>query len=233
MRVSVYVEGESDKLALEALWQDWRDRLRRQGHGIDIHPLSGKAKFLRKIGAHAAQKLRALEENIVVGLPDLYPNREYRGTDYEHEDLSELQRVQTDQVRDALANIYGLTGKDLQAALGRFYPSALKHDLEMLLLAAKDELRSYLGTPDKLGAWRKPVEDQDQDHPPKRVVEELFITKSRRKRAYRDTVHARAIMAKVADIKQIIYDEHGQVQCPAFKAMLDSIGVRLGVTAYS
>jgi hypothetical protein len=57
----------------------------------------------------------------------------------------------------------------------RFKVHCLKHDLEVLLLAVPDVLRARLGTEDVLGAWRIPVEEQNNERPPKRVVERLFM----------------------------------------------------------
>ena len=63
---------------------------------------------------------------------------------------------------------------DVDSHMARFYASALKHDLEVLLLAATSQLQSRLKTQDKLSGWRRPPEDQNQNKPPKRIVEELF-----------------------------------------------------------
>ena len=102
-----------------------------------------------------------------------------------------------------------------------------------LLLAAVEHLRAALGTRERLGTWRTPVEDQDQARPPKRVVEELFRTKSCEKREYRDTRDARSVLARVENVRDILYTESGQVTCPVFKAMLDWLGGRLGTPAYT
>jgi dihydrodipicolinate synthase/N-acetylneuraminate lyase len=66
--------------------------------------------------------------------------------------------------------------------------------------------------------------------PPKYVVEELFRTRTGRE--YRDTVHAKAVLDKVADIKTILYNNPGQLQCPIFKELMDWIGAKAGVLAY-
>ena len=86
---------------------------------------------------------------------------------YKHADLCELKTVQSMLVKRALADVFRLSSAQSNAALERFLPTAFKHDAEVLLLAAKDELRAVLGTPDALGNWRHPVEDQDQIKPPK------------------------------------------------------------------
>lgn len=231
MKVWVFVEGESDRIALNALWASWQTRLGKSGWGIQIHPLEDKSRYFRKIGHRAAEKMVNDDQDLVVGLPDLYPNAEYSHTDFKHADLSELKAVQTRLVRGALQTVFNLPPKSVEATLARFCPSALKHDLEVLLLAAVGELRQVLGTTEKLeNNWRHPVEDQNQQKPPKYVVEDLFRTK--KKCCYRDTRHAKAVLEKVTDIKKILVSSSGQLECPVFKETMDWIGERTGVAAY-
>ena len=232
MKVWIYVEGESDRLALENLWQNWRQRLQTAGHGIRILPLADKSKFFHRIGPRAARRLCDNGEDIVIGLPDLYPNQPYVGTRFKHANMTELKSVQRDEVSDALQRVFGVNSSRAEQLLERVLPSALKYDLEMLLLAAQREIRGYLGTPDQLGKWRSPVEDQNQQRPPKLIVEELFRTKSKAKHAYRETKDASAILRNVTDIRTIIYDDSNQIKCPVFKALLDWIGERTGIPAY-
>ncbi|MCX5644279.1 MAG: hypothetical protein NTZ17_06295 [Phycisphaerae bacterium] len=226
MKVWVYVEGPADRSGLEALWDGWRQKLKQAGWGIHVIPLDGKDKFFRKIGAHAVEKLIADSRDLVVGLPDYYPNQPYLGTRYQHATLKALLDVQQKLVRDTLES----RRCDAGTFLGRFHASSLKHDLEMLLLAARGQLCAHLGTPDHLGHWRRPVEDQNHDRPPKRVVEELYLQK--KGRAYRDTKDAPAVLASVSDPRQLLYLESGQLQCPVFKEMLDWLAEKTGVSAY-
>lgn len=230
MKVWLFVEGESDRIALNTLWAKWRESLRKVGWGIQIITLYNKSQFFRKIGHRAAEKLTNNEDDLVVGLPDLYPNREYVNSQYKHENLDALKTLQAALVEKKLAEVFRLSSTQIQAALGRFHPTAFKHDMEILLLAARDELRVVLETPDALGSWRHPVEDQNQIKPPKYVVEDLFQAKKGRK--YRDTVHAKAVLEKVADIKTILYHNGNQLQCPLFKDLMDWIGAKTGVPAY-
>lgn len=230
MNVWIFVEGESDCIALNALWAKWRESLGKVRWGIKVIALENKSQFFRKIGPRAAEKLTNNDDDLVVGLPDLYPNHAFMCTEYKHADLDELKRVQGKLVREALVNVFNLSKKKAEAKLGRFYPTALKHDLEMLLLASRDELRKVLNTTDALDNWRHPVEDQNQTRPPKYVVEDLFWTKMGRR--YHDTVHARAVLDKVADIKTILYHNGNQSQCPVFQALMDWIGAKTGILAY-
>lgn len=231
MKIWVFVEGESDRIALEALWATWRTSLSKKGWGIQVIPLDDKSRYFRKIGPRAAEKLAGNNDDLVVGLPDLYPNSEYSKTEYKHADLAELKAVQADLVKDAIQKIYSMSQKETNDAMSRFFPTALKHDLEMLLLASVDGLRRFLGTKDTLGKWRHPVEDQNQTKPPKRVIEYLFRTKKHQ--CYLDTVHARAVLKQVEDIKEdLLYGKSGQLECPVFKEMLDWISSKTGVKAY-
>ncbi len=230
MKVWVFVEGESDRIALNTLWASWQAELGKKGWGIQIHPLDDKSRYFRKIGHRAAEKMANNDHDLVIGLPDLYPNAEYSHTEFKHADLQELKAVQTRLVQDALQAVFRLSPANAQARLARFFPSALKHDLEALLLAAVDELRRTLGTEETLGKWRHPVEDQNQQKPPKYVVEELFRTK--KSRCYRDTVHARAVLEKVTDIRKLLFNNSGQLECPVFKKTMDWIAARTGVPAY-
>ena len=232
MNVWVYVEGESDKYALEALWKKWREELRTAGHGIKIIPLDNKAKYFQKIGARVARIITDNVEDIVIGLPDLYPNKEFEKTEYKHDNIEEIKQVQIREVKGALLNVFNVNELKHEELLKRFLPSSFKHDLEMLLLAAKDQLRTYLGTDDHLGKWKNPVEEQNQGRPPKRIVQELFRTKTSNKRAYRETTDAVAILRKVIDIRSIIFDKNGQVQCPVFKEVIDWIGNKTEILAY-
>ena len=230
MKVWVFVEGEGDSKALGALFEGWRAKLRDAGWGLAIIVLGSKSQLLRKIGPRAAEKLCADQDDLVVGLPDLYPNREYETTEYRHANFSELCQIQTKRVRAALRDSYGLNGGAANGHAERFFASAMKHDLEVLLLAAQAELRAYLRTSDHLGGWRNPVEEQDQNEPPKYIVERLFKTKL--KRAYRDTKDAPAVLRAVSDLRTILYGDSKQIQCPAFKEMLDWVGQRTGVPPY-
>ena len=59
MKVWVFVEGISDRLALDAGWAGWKTLLRSSGWGIQIIPLDDKSRFFRKIGPRVAEKLVA------------------------------------------------------------------------------------------------------------------------------------------------------------------------------
>jgi hypothetical protein len=116
----------------------------------------------------------------------------------------------------------------------RFYPSALKHGMEMLLLAAWQQLGSQLGAALN-PTWRQPVEEQNHTPRarPKALVEDLFRTRSRRKHAYLDTTDAPAVLRRVRDIRgELLYSRGSRLECPVFKGFLDWLGEQTGVPVY-
>jgi hypothetical protein len=229
VKVWVFVEGPADKLGLEALWTKWRVRLKAAGWGLVIVPLQSKANFLRKFGTRAAEKLAHDGQDLVVGLPDLYPTAPFNDSEFRHPDVGSLKELQRRTVEKALRDHHGVAGTRVEDCIQRLRPSVFRHDFEMLLLAAVDALRDHLGTSERLGHWRVPVEDQDLVRPPKRLIETLFLTKSRRRKAYRDTKDAPAILSKVTDLRAILLAKGGQWTCPEFVALLQWLGDRTQV----
>ena len=84
MKVWIFVEGKSDVQALSALLNGWKQNLSAKGWGIQLIPLESKSKYFRKIGSRATEKLANDARDLVVGLPDLYPNQNYTNTNYRH-----------------------------------------------------------------------------------------------------------------------------------------------------
>ena len=222
MKVWIFVEGSSDVKALSALWDGWKQQLRKNGWDIKPIPLANKSNYFKKIGSRATEKLANDTRDLVVGLPDLYPNRDYANTDYRHNNLQELQGVQTRLVKQHLQQQMGRRA-NVDSHIERFHASALKHDLEVLLLAATSQLQSRLDMPNKPSGWRRPPEEQNQDRPPKRIVEELFQREL--KRSYRENTDSDAILRK-ADLREVAE------QCPTFRAMIDWIGGKTSVPGY-
>ena len=220
MKVWIFVEGSSDARALSAFWSGWKQELGKEGWGIQLIPLDTKSKYFRKIGPRAVEKLVHDTSDLVVGLPDLYPNRNYANTPYKHDNLEELRDVQTRLVKQDLQK--EVKRADFNSHMARFFASALKHDLEVLLLAATSQLQSRLRVQNRPGGWRQPPEDQNQDRPPKKIVQELF--RRHRKQPYREIVDSHAILRN-ADLREVTE------QCPVFRAMIDWIGEKTGVPA--
>ena len=227
MKVWVFVEGTSDKQALSVLWRDWKQRLGKKGWGVQFIPLENKSKYFRKIGARAAEKLVYDVNDLVVGLPDLYPNQNYENTEYRHSSLQELRDVQDRLVKQSLQT--KVSSGDIDRYMARFYASALKHDLEMLLLAVPGQLQTQLDMRNIPRNWRQPPEDQNQNTPPKKIVEELYRVNL--KRSYREVTDSLAILRN-ADLSDVLFDKSGNVQCPAFRSLVNWIGKKTGVPAY-
>lgn len=197
MKVLVYVEGPSDRDGLAALLRTLVDAGRDRGVGLTFHPQGGKTVLLNEVPRKAAGHLVDRPNDWIVALPDLYPMRAYAGTPNAHrsvEDLARLLRHRFEERADEL-------GLDVEPRT-HFRVHCLKHDLEALVLATPDLLRRRLGTGDSLAAaWRQPVEEQNDDHPPKHVLEALF-RKYRRKPGYVDTSDARWILER-ADLAAV------------------------------
>lgn len=186
-RILVYVEGPSDKAALEALLRPLLARLRRLGVAVSFFfEGSGDRKkaILLKVPEKAVNILRSQPRSIVVAMPDLYPKN--RG--FPHETPVELSSGILKNFRAALERKKVGNPEELE---GRFRVFCFKHDLEALILAAFEELKAHLGAPSLARGWSGPVEDVDHDRPPKRVVEQLFQEHGQR---YKDTVDAPAIL---------------------------------------
>lgn len=193
MRVQVYVEGPSDRVALEALLAPIIAAGKKNGVGIRFLPLGGKAAVLSRTWMNAADDLLREPGDWAFALPDLYPMLEYDGGAYAHRSPVELGRVLQSHFHKRADKI-GLGAE----ARAHFRVHCLKHDLEALLLAAPDALKRRLGTIDGLhGKWRLPVEDQNDAKPPKRVVEELF-KHYRKKARYQETADALWIVQKAS-----------------------------------
>lgn len=193
MKVLVYVEGPSDRYGLEALLDPVISQGQQRGVGIRFLPLKDKASILNDSARKAADHLSDHPDDWVFVLPDLYPMSVYNGTPNAHHSFADLNQLLRGRF-DARAHKVGLSPD----AHARFRVHCLKHDLEALLLAAPDQLRRRLGTDDVLrGRWRNPVEDQNDDRPPKRVVEALF-DQYRKKPKYTDTIDAPWILKQAS-----------------------------------
>lgn len=195
--VFIYVEGPSDKLAMEALLQDLI--LRRQQSGVTIQFFEApsgdkKASVMQKVPRKAANILLNTLNTIVVAMPDLYPYNKA----LPHQTVGELQAVIFSEFRAALRS----KGMDDDVRyLERFKVFCFKHDLEALILAAEEPLALRLNQDNLNVTWRIPVEDQNNNTPPKWVVIELFRKFS--KERYSEAVDAPLILG-LADYRQIV-----------------------------
>ncbi len=208
MRVIIYVEGPSDKAAMEALLRPLLEQKRREGTTIDFFdaPEGNKKKsVLEKVPKKAANAICNDADAIVIAMPDLYP----KNVGFPHETYKELERG---ILRNFDVALMARGRADDVRLRARFKVFCFKHDLEALVLACEEGLRTRLDARSLAVTWRLPVEDQNHDHPPKRVVEELFKEKGR---AYKDTADAPIILGY--SCYQDVAD-----QCPqCFKPFVD------------
>ena len=212
MKVLVYVEGPSDRSSLQALLRPVISQGAGNGVGISFIPLLSKAAVLDDSARKAADHLLDNPHDWVFALPDLYPMSAFQGSRNAHNSFLEMRDLLLGRFNSRADHI-GLPQERRTA----FRVHCLKHDLEALLLASRDELRQRLNTKDALnGRWRLPVETQNDSHPPKRIVESLF-KQYRKKPKYQDTVDAPWILSR-ADLAQV-RAECGQAFDPFVKEL--------------
>lgn len=183
MKVIVYVEGPSDKLAMEQLLKPLLQIALSTGVMIDFILAENKHKLMTKTPTKAANILCNDADAIVIAMPDLHP----KNVGGPHETYSELER----QLQAAFGQILARKCIDDERLWRRFFVFCFKHDLEALVLAAEEQLASRLGVSSVVCTWIKPVEDQDHDKPPKRIVEQVFADHKDR---YQDTIDAPLIL---------------------------------------
>lgn len=198
---------------MEALLSNLIEEKLQQGIKIEFFPVKGsnndrggnaKKDLLTKTPIKAVNIIRNNPTTIVVIMPDLYP----QNIGFEHETIQELQNGILENFNQVLQSKQ-ITDNRLRERLRVF---CFKHDLEALILAAESQLRSVLGVNSLSVTWTRPVEDQNNNVPPKKIVEEIFITCGKK---YKETVDAKIILeiARYQDIAE---------QCPqAFKPFVE------------
>jgi hypothetical protein len=192
VRVLVYVEGPGDRVSLEKLFRVTLEQGRKEKVSISFLPQGGKDWILQKLGWTAANYLKSNPGDYVFALPDLYPMAQYDRTPEAHRSFEQLKKVLGDRFHQQ-ADRFGLPAE----VRSHYRVHCLKHDLEVLLLGATDALRQRLKTSEKIEKnWHKPAEGQNDNKPPKRVVERLFMKYL--KRGYIDTTDAPWILERAS-----------------------------------
>jgi len=195
MNVTVYVEGASDKLAMEALLAPLLEQKLQEGVAIEFFETPDgdrKISLLTKVPKKAVNILRNDPYSIVVAMPDLSP----KNKGFPHETFAELQSGILKNFHAALQS-KGITNDSRFKK--RFQVFCFQHDLEALILAAPEALASRLGVKALEINWKIPVEEQNHHKYPKMIVDDLFRSFGQR---YKDTVDAPAILGTV-DYQQI------------------------------
>lgn len=163
--VFVYVEGPSDQLGMRELFADIMEIAKQKGKTVDFYPLNGKEPLLNKGPIRAINILRNRPNSYVFLVPDLYPrNKPFPHTNYA--ELKEHLKKRFDQE---------LQRKGCDSRLSdRFFVHCFKYDLEALVLASEKALLARLEKTQFSQSWIKPVENQNHNNPPKRIIEALF-----------------------------------------------------------
>ena len=155
-RVIVYVEGPSDKYAMEKLLKDLIEGCMEAGVLITFHPApkgDAKISLLTKVPKRAVDTLRNDPVSQVVIVPDLYPYHK----EFQHKTWEELKDGVLENFREAL-KAKGVT--DDARLEERFHVFCFKHDLEALLLGHPDGIKARLGVDELRENWTVPVENQ-------------------------------------------------------------------------
>jgi len=162
-----------------------------QGNTVSFHPMQGKEPLLNKGPIKALNILRNKSHSWVFLVPDLYPqNKPFQHSTY--------QELKTELEQRFLKEVHR---KACDSSLNeRFRVHCFKYDLEGLLLASEDILLKRLGVESFSRSWKTPVEDQDHNHPPKRIVEALFADAGKR---YTDTTDVPWILERTDYLKLI------------------------------
>jgi hypothetical protein len=167
VNVSLYVEGRSDKIGLETLFEQLILSKAEKGIRIQFFDTAcgDRKNWLLREGPIKAVQILSNDPMHHVGIiPDLYPpNRIYK-----HETGAEL----LDGLRAGVRNACARKGRDPRI-IDRFHPFFFKHDFEVLLLASPDALAAHLGAEIEV-TWKEPPEDQNHNVCPKQVIERLF-----------------------------------------------------------
>ena len=212
--VFVYVEGPSDQLGMRELFAGVIETAKQKGKTIDFYPLNGKEPLLLNKGPlRALNILRNRPDSYVFLVPDLYPpNKPFVHVDFD-ELKNELQkRFNHELQRKACDN----------RLVDRFFVHCFKYDFETLILASEEALLARIEKPHFSQSWKKPVENQNHDKPPKRIVESLFSNSGMK---YKDTADAPWIL-KRSNYRDLIE------KCPQnFKPFVEDLFGILGMEA--
>jgi len=209
--VFVYVEGPSDQLGMRELLADVMERAAGNGNKVAFYPLNGKEPLLNKGPKKAINILRNRPNSYVFLVPDLYPHNK----PFPHSTYNELKDKLERRFRDDIQR------KNCDARLAeRFFVHCFKYDFEALILASEKALLNRLEKQRFSQSWTVPVENQDHDKPPKRIIEALFRDAGMK---YKDTADAPWILSR-SNHRELVK------KCPQnFKPFLEDLFRILGM----
>ncbi len=167
MKVVVYVEGAGDRICLETLLAPLLAEKAASGVSIHFVPMTRGDRKVALLTAAPVKAALAIANDpyaLAVILPDLYPPNKA----FPHTTCEEMQSGVRRRFNEALTRLRGSDNRFVD----RFRVFCLIHDLEVLLLAAEEQLIATCGL--SSGTWITPVEQQNHYNPPKRVIEKLI-----------------------------------------------------------
>jgi hypothetical protein len=188
VKVVVYVEGAGDRLCLETLLAPLiRAKIATgvQVQFVEMTRGDRKTTLVTQVPLKAATAVLNDRNIIVVILPDLYPPNK----GFPHTTCAQMEGGVRRLFRQSATDKRGWDDR----LMDRFHVFCMIHDLEVLLLAAEEQMMAEAGL--NSTKWHKPVEDQNHHTPPKRVVEQLVP-------GYQPTVDGPRILA-AADYRVI------------------------------
>jgi len=221
VNIHVYVEGPSDRDALDSLMANYVQACHKTSWEVRFIKLGTKHDVLARGPAMAWANLESASADHVIAMPDLHPLTGF-APEYAHDSYQGLQALLGSLLeRHAKAEGQARLPRDIAR---RFHAFALCHDLEMLLLAAREELERHLGLARGAlrGRYTSPAEDQDDREYPKKVVQQLF--RQHKGRAYDDVDDAPAILATASPVALRLSGE-----CPRFSEFLTALESITGV----
>jgi Domain of unknown function (DUF4276) len=189
-QVIVYVEGPSDKSAMEALLKSLIEKKSQEGININFFEAqSGDRKvcLLTTTPQRAVNIILNNPDAVVIVIPDLYPKNKA----FTHETSEQLEKGIRNRFNKCLQK-KGVSDDNVRYQ-DRFKVFCFKHDLEALLLASSEAVRTHLGLSKLSPTWIIPVEDQNHGCPPKKVLEGIFSGNGTK---YIDTIHAPLILGR-------------------------------------
>lgn len=170
MKVIVYVERPSDKLAMRSLLRGLIEQKRGKGVEIeffDTHKGDAKGFLLNTLPKRVANILLNDHDALVAVVPDLYP----KNKGFKHDTVSELAKGILKNFEDALR---ARAVPDNSKVKERFKFFCFKYDMEALILASEEALKARLHAETFKVDWHRTVEEQNNDYPPRIIVEQLF-----------------------------------------------------------
>ncbi len=215
MRVIIYVEGTSDKNAMEALLVNLIDKKSAEGVSIEFFAIKGpkndrggdaKKELLLNAPIKAVNILCNNPNSIAIILPDLYPKNKW----FPHETFQQLEAGIMENFSRSLQK------KDIQdeRLTERLKVFCFKYEMEALILAAESALQDKLGVTSLAVTWTIPVENQNHDRPPSKIVEQLFRDSGKK---YNKTVDPQLILRNTS------YQEIAEKCTQCFKPFVEFI----------